>query len=97
MVRSQRVSTSFEMGGMVLVESRSVLLISTTADVFAALWPVYVALTRCQHAQMFLSLFHSLTAIQCAAFSWAGAWATPGATRYIVSLVHRSAGYIGNH
>ena len=82
---------------MVLVESRSALLISTTADVFAALWPVYVALTRCQHAQMFLSLFHSLTAIQCAAFSWAGAWATPGADVYIHGLLHRLVAESGNH
>ena len=42
-----------------LVESRSVLHVSTTADVIAVIQTVYVSLTRCQHAQMFLSLFHS--------------------------------------
>ena len=47
------------MGGMVLVESRSVLHTSTTTDVIAVIQPVYVSLTRCQHAQMFLSLFHT--------------------------------------
>ena len=46
-------------GRMVLVESRSVLLISTTTDVVAVIQAVYVSLTRCQHAQMFLSLFHT--------------------------------------
>ena len=47
------------MGRMVLVESRSVLLLSTTTDVIAVMQPVYVSVTRCQHAQMFLSLFHT--------------------------------------
>ena len=47
------------MGGMVLVESRSALRTSTTTDVIAVIQPVYVSLTRCQHAQMFLSLFHT--------------------------------------
>ena len=47
------------MGRMVLVESRSVLRTSTTTDVIAVIQPVYVSLTRCQHAQMFLSLFHT--------------------------------------
>ena len=41
------------------MESRSVLLTSTTTDVIAVIQPVYVSLTRCQHAQMFLSLFHT--------------------------------------
>ena len=41
------------------MESRSALLISTTTDVIAVIQPVYVSLTRCQHAQMFLSLFHT--------------------------------------
>jgi hypothetical protein len=43
----------------VLVESRSALLTSTTTDIIAAIQPVYGSLTRCQHAQMFLSLFHT--------------------------------------
>ena len=47
------------MAGMVLVESRSVLLTSTTNDVIAVIQPVYGSVTRCQHAQMFLSLFHT--------------------------------------
>ena len=42
-----------------LVESRSVLLLSTTTGVIAVIQPVYVSMTRCQHAQMFLSLFHT--------------------------------------
>ena len=32
---------------------------STTTDVIAVIQPVYGSLTRCQHAQMFLSLFHT--------------------------------------
>ena len=44
---------------VVLVESSSVLLVGTTTDVIAVIQPVYVVLTRCQHAQMFLSLFHT--------------------------------------
>ena len=46
-------------GKMVLVESRSVLHISTTTDIIAVIQPVYVSLTHCQHAQMFLILFHT--------------------------------------
>ena len=42
-----------------LVESRSALLISTTTDTIAVIQPVYGSLTGCQHAQMFLSLFHT--------------------------------------
>ena len=53
------VSAYDVMGRMVLVESRSVLRTSTTTDVIAVIQPVYVSLTRCQHAQMFLSLFHT--------------------------------------
>jgi hypothetical protein len=41
------------------VESRSALHTSTTTDVIALIQPVYGSLTRCQHAQMFLSLFHT--------------------------------------
>ena len=44
---------------MVLVESGSVLLTSTTTDVIAVTQSAYVSLTRCQHAQMFFSLFHT--------------------------------------
>ena len=53
------VLTHDVMGKVVLVESRSVLLVSTTTDVIAVIQPVYGSLTRCQHAQMFLSLFHT--------------------------------------
>ena len=53
------VSAYDVMGRTVLVERRSVLLTSTTTDVIAVIQPVYVSLTRCQHAQMFLSLFHT--------------------------------------
>ena len=42
-----------------LVESRPVLLTSTTTDVIAVIQPVYVPLTHCQQAQMFLCLFHT--------------------------------------
>ena len=35
------------------------LLTSTTTDVIAVIQLVYGSLTRCQHAQMFLSLFHT--------------------------------------
>ena len=41
------------------MESRSALHTSTTTDVIALIQPVYGSLTRCQHAQMFLSLFHT--------------------------------------
>ena len=53
------VLTHDVMGKVVLVESRSALHTSTTTDVIAVIQPVYVSLTRCQHAQMFLSLFHT--------------------------------------
>ena len=42
-----------------LLERRSVLLTSTTTDVIAVTQTVYVSLTRCQNAQIFLSLFHT--------------------------------------
>ena len=47
------------MGRMVPAESRSALQISTTNDVIAVIQSVYASLTRCQHAHMFLSLFHT--------------------------------------
>ena len=54
-----QLSSSIVTEEVVLVESRSVLHTSTTTDVIAVIQPVYVSLTRCQHAQMFLSLFHT--------------------------------------
>ena len=54
-----QLSSSIVTEEVVLVESRSVLRTSTTTDVIAVIQPVYVSLTRCQHAQMFLSLFHT--------------------------------------
>ena len=56
---ANQLSSSIVTEEVVLVESRSVLLTSTTTDVIAVLQPFYVSLTRCQHAQMFLSLFHT--------------------------------------
>ena len=47
--------------------------------------------------EIFHSFFHSLTAMQCAAVSWAGAWTTPGAYVYIHRLLHRLGYRIGNH
>ena len=44
---------------MVLVESRSALLPCTISNWTTAILPVYVKHLCCQHAQMFLSLFHS--------------------------------------
>ncbi len=44
---------------MVLVENRSALQLSTTTDIIAVIQPVYGSLTRRQHAQIFLSLFHT--------------------------------------
>ena len=44
---------------MVLLENRSALQLSTTTDVIAVIKPVYGSLTRRQHTQMFLSLFHT--------------------------------------
>ena len=56
---ANQLSSSIVTEEVVLVESRSVLLVSTTTDVITVIQPVYVVLTRCQHAQMFLSLFHT--------------------------------------
>ena len=53
------VLTHDVMGKVVLVESRSALLTSTITDLIAVIQSVYVLLTRCQHAQMFRSLFHT--------------------------------------
>jgi len=39
--------------------SRSVLLLGTITNGNALLQPVYVKVTHCQCAQMFLSMFHS--------------------------------------
>ena len=74
-------------GKMVLVDSGSVLRSSTTSDVIAFITSVYVSVTCCQHAQMFLSLFHT----------YGATGATPMLPVYTHMRLHRLGVHPVNH